>query len=411
MLRWFLGFLRFVAFASAVAGATLPFLSALGAGNPQLLAWYFAVFAVGILALVTHSYFQQHQVIDRTYDFVRELFRAPYVWVVGFWVGGMFATLFMGAGWLLHYLQEPANWSSISQSGVVGSLLKPPHGIPTADFPWREQAGGAFGALLTGVSMVVVVGAFYRRLAPYTDLWDLIEEIERDVQEQQRMGGRKLRVWWAYPGFGLGRYRSLNPDGSPGLDDGRYMRFRSTLTRLLASKDVDVEAIVYDEQCLDVFYGAYFLQQARKNGNPMVGASTADSIQMSKDIASALNNVQVMACSKEEKELFGSARSFNEKVYSTRSPGAIPTFVIVVGDVVYQIANYGSPIYMDVNPASGLAPPCRDIGGVFFPSDGHSDHLLKLVAFRRHDRAYADTVAKHLSQHAAAALAMGLVSH
>jgi len=398
-----------IAFVCAIGGATLPFLSALGDGNPWLLIWYVAVSAVGISALAIHAYFRQHQVINRTYDFVRELFRAPYVWIVSFWVGGAFATLYMGVGWALHFFQNAENWGGLSQIGIIDSLLSPPSPEQAMiDFPWREQAAGAFGALLTGVSMVVVVGTFYRRLAPYTDLWDLVEEIERDIKEQKRLGGMKLRVWWAYPGFGLGRYRSLNADGSPGLDNGRYERFRTTLTQILASNDVQVDAIVYDKECLDVFYGAYYLQKAEGYATR---SPIADPVKMSADIAAVLRNPQVIECTEEEKALYGSALSLNSNVYTTRSPGAIPTFVIVVGDVVYQIANYGSPIYMDVNPASVLSSPCREVGGVFFPADGSSDHLLKLVAFRRHDRAYADTVSKHLSQHAAAALALGVISH
>lgn len=411
MRRWFSGLLRLLALICAFVGAALPFLAALGEGYPTLIGGSFLILAASVGLCFLHSLYQSHHILDRTYDFVRELFRAPYVWMVSLWVGGLFAAAFMGLGWLLAGLQEQTIWGLGAVANGSTPSVSGANGAITAEvsFPWREQAVGAFGAMLTGISMVVVVGSFYRRLAPFTDLWELIDEIECDIEEQRKRSGDKLKVWWAYPGFALGRYRSLNEDGSPGSDDERYTRFQVTLRSLLSAPSIQVEAIVYDHDCLNVFYGAYHLQGIMRPAKGQVRDLT-DPAQMSNEIETALSDPRVMECVSEEKALLGAARALNKKVYATHSPEAIPTFVIVIGSVVYQIANYGSPIYMDVNPASQLAPACRTVGGVFFPSDGRGDHLLKLVAFRRHDRAYAETVAKHLSQHATAALALGAVS-
>jgi hypothetical protein len=401
-VRWFIGKLPWVL---TLIGLLTPILALFLQDTPWIPLWIIlaslAAFGLGGMSL----YLLRHRsdaAVSRAWEFFTEIGRARYLLLASLIVGGLFASVLMLVSILISL--SPTDFTALADGE------KP---IWAQGYPWREQYPAAIGALLSGVATILVIGLFYRRLAPYTDLWELIAEIQHDIRRGEERGG--LEIWWSYPGLGLGRYRSLDDSGAPNLDNRLYDPFERLLRRLFSEPEVKINAVVYNDHCLKAFYAAYHYQagnQAAKKALPASNDPVADAEAYTEALMPLVGHDRVARCVRDEHRIAHVGETFqqeNNNVYRTKQPDALPATVIVIGDVVYQITNYGSPIYISSNAV--LDAPFSDIKGLFVPQAASTrDRLVHLVAFRRHDQAFATAVGNHLQRHVDAALKLGLVT-
>jgi len=344
---------------------------------------------------------RQTLLAKRSADFLGEIRRGPYLILVAAIVGGFYAASVLAVSVLTHALVPQI--STATQSASSPNLT-----TQSALHAYADQYPTAFAALLSGVAAVLVIGIFYRRLAPYQNLWELLDEIRADLKKLDHLSGKNKRIWWSYPGFCLGAYRSFNEDGSP--DEWAYRKYSAFVLALQdAAKDTKVkfDAIVYGQDCLESFYASYSEQAHTRIGGGLA-TLMADPTKLSGELRKNLKSRQVVKALEEEKNIATSHQlrnAANNKIYRAKKPDALPACVIVIGDTVYQITNFGMPIFTPMNGV--LGSPFDAIRGVFMPSSGHpSSHLLKLMVFRREDSEFADQVVEYLNRHAVAALAL-----
>lgn len=290
----------------------------------------------------------------------------------------------------------------IGRGGIDGQSLN----VLSDSQDWYEQIPSAVEAFLGAFATILAIGMFYRRLAPYTDLWELVAEISCDMERLSRSTTKSKRIWWCYPGLALGRFRSLNKDGTQNSEDDLFDAFKASLVDILSHSKVQLHAVIYSEDCLDSFYRAYSLQ-AQSGYGSTAGMSEEQTLS---DIARQLKehkpDPRIEACLAMEKELIRmceAAEKSSTTIYKVTKPDAMPPFVIVIGSVVYQIANYGAPIFVPCD-LSDWAESSASIKGVFLPAaKKNSERLLQLIAYRRDDIAFAKAVVGHIERHIAAA--------
>lgn len=400
------------------------FLAGMGLIGPLTVALFFKAedqipAAIGMVAALTCTIVaaaiilrmrrDPSAVISRAQDFIRETVRAPFMLLMGCILGGIFASSVMLVALLLstspqhseHTTQSRGSEQSagLAASPAPGSTVDEAQREPATPhlYPWREQYPTAFVAMLSGFATVLVVGVFYRRLAPYIDIWELADEIEADIKRVIERGSGE--VWWVFPGFGLGQYRSQ----SDAVHRGRYDRFRKSIESVITNEDIPVRAIIYNPHCLLAFYAAYHCQKLK-------GANSAKSVTVDDMLPFASADI-VKSCVEGEELIVGLAAAPNRgnAIYLAKRPDILPNTVIVIGDVVYQIAAYGAPIFM-ARTEELSHEPFRSICGIFAPMPpADDDPLVELIVFRRQDASFAKAVAAHLQVHAEHALAGGLV--
>jgi hypothetical protein len=302
-----------------------------------------------------------------------------------------------------------------SQGGPTATSVARDSGVGALDSSttqkWYSQFPSAVEAFLGGFATILAVGLFYRRLAPYTDMWELLGEISNDVNRLLEKTSKSKNIWWVYPGFALGRFRSLNENGSPNSENNLYELFKSVLYNAFGKDTVNINAIVYSNECLESFYRAYSFQ-ATIDHSDLTKMTNSGIDALALQLTSHKKSKRVSKCLRSETDLIDVCKTSGAglaKLYKAMKPDAMPPFVIVIGSIVYQISNYGSPIFVPSEPKDAWESCFKSIRGVFWPSAGrNASHLLQLVAYRRDDAAFAKTVTNHIERHIDAAVSAGV---
>jgi len=329
---------------------------------------------------------REYRSFRRMHDFARAVISAPDALWLGSITGTLYASLILFAAYLVR-------------------LSRP-------EFNWAEKLPDATAAFLAGMSTFLVISYFYRRHAPYYDLWELLDQISEDARHAVSQEGR-VQVLWVYPGFGLGYYRALdlkNPTRTPLVEE--YSQFKTALREMFISDHVDLTAITYSAEQLRAFYCSYHLQNIlgpfHESDRFFHNSGDRDVTPASVNWQRVLTEPAVQFAVIEESDLAknvmgGSANA----LYSVNSPDDMPPNLIVIGDIVYNLSSFGFPIFHPCSTADLGAYAFKALRGFF--EVNQKDKLIRLVAFRTNDRALADAVKSHVASFIALGTAHGLL--
>ena len=232
-------------------------------------------------------------------------------------------------------------------------------------------------------------------------VWEIYSQIDHDIKDQLRRGQDRIDMWWSFPGFALGRFRSLNENGSPGEKSHKYDKFKEMMINRFGDRNIKISAMIYNEDGLKAYYAAYESQFGDIRAERTSGDTTPVEQVLNKEITPYFEKKRLQACVEAENMFASVAQEKGVNLYRVSIPDTISDNVIVIGSVVYHIHTYGGPVF---NYEKGItAEPYSSIEGYFAANATGSSKPIKLVAFRYDDSSYAQTVSLQLAERMAMA--------
>jgi hypothetical protein len=223
---------------------------------------------------------------------------------------------------------------------------------------------GALGLYLGTLGTTLAIDIFYKKTAPITDIYTLLETILSDLVNSCPDNSR---LWFVFPALNIGYYRTLDKcqiedERNGEMNDNEiYYKFRKEFkekVRRLGKKS-NAKAITYPISLYEPLYSRYEDSHRPKT------------IQNSR-------KARIDGCADDAE---GLART-EGLIIREIAPEIFPQHVIIIGDIVYTVMSYGLPIYDSATSSF----------------TGGEEALVSLLVYRRKDVTLANKISIHLGE-------------
>lgn len=245
-----------------------------------------------------------------------------------------------------------------------------------------DRSGTSIGIFLSVMTIILGVHFLYEKEAPIIGSLNLLERITLDLKYQYKGGP----FYIVFPALNIGFYterflmqRSIINDRNDNFEENTIIgSMLNEIQKISHNQDgmtiaPKFRAIIYDDEFVEELYKTYHDMIYNKSKEQI-----KKSLEIDSDDASEIAEAAV-------KECLDSCKIINELFEVTSvHPSQLVQPIIIVGDIVYVIADYGMPFYNNEKKK--------------FDQIHEQSKPVELICWRRKDISLANSIELHLDK-------------